>query len=181
MLRRACLAVLCALSLGACPDGQPEDPLDPALLAELAEAGGSGRGEALTGRYFIAPEQRACDCPVRMGVDLCGPATVQLVGLLGPAQVHQVDGWLTFEPEAAALPWGLSGAVERDRSFTLAGISGLAIGVFTVGLHARFEGEFAADRSLRGELVHRLVGDLADGSVDCRTTYEVVGVHDPGS
>lgn len=180
MLRRASLAVLCALFLGACPNEQPADPLDPALLALLAEAGGDGRGEALSGRYLTVPEVRACDCPRRMGVDLCGPAAVQLIGLLGPVQVLQVDGWLTFEPETAALPWALSGAVERDRSFTLAGVSGLAIGVFTVGLHARFDGEFAADHSLRGELVHRLVGDLADGPVDCRTTYDVVGVREPG-
>lgn len=175
VLRRAAFAVLCALSLGACPDEQPTDPLDPDVLAALAEAGGDARGEALTGRYFTRAEVRACDCPRRMGVDLCGPAAAQLIGLDGPAAVTQVDGWLTFEPEAASLPWALSGAAWRDRSFTLAAISGLAIGLFSVGLHARFEGEFAADRSLQGELAHRLVGELPDGAVDCRTTYAITG------
>lgn len=168
------LAVLCALSFGACANEQA-DPLDPDVLDALAEAGGDGRGEELTGRYFTLAEVLECDCPQRMGVDLCGAGALQLIGLGGPAQVVQVDGWMTFEPEAAALPWAMSGAVDRDRGFALAGISGLAIGLFTVGIYARFDGEFAADGALQGELAHRLLGELPDGPVDCRSLYAVVG------
>ncbi|WAS97335.1 hypothetical protein [Nannocystis punicea] len=179
MRRRGLLAVFCALSLGACPDDQAQDPLDPALLIELSEAGGDGRGEALGGRYVTAADVLECDCPPRMGVDLCGPVgAAQLIGINGPARLVQVDGWLTYEPEVAALPWALSGAVNRDRSFALGGISGLAVGLFTVGLYARFDGEFTVD-GLHGELAHRLLGELPDGPVDCRTTYAVTGVLAP--
>lgn len=168
-------AVLCALFPGACPDDQPQDPLDPDLLVALAEAGGHGRGEALSGRYFTVGEVLECDCPPSMGVDLCGGGAAQLIGLDGPAEVVQVDGWLTFTPQAAVLPWALSGAVERDRSFALAGLSALAIGLFTIDLHVRFDGEFDPDRRLHGELAHRLLGELPDGPVDCRATYAIDG------
>jgi hypothetical protein len=174
-------AVLCALFLGACPNDQPGDPLDPDLLVELAEAGGDGRGEALTGRYLTAATVLDCDCPQRMGVDLCGGGTAQLIGLDGPAAVVQTGGWLTFTPEAALLPWALSGAVERDRSFVIAGVSALAVGLFTIRLHARVDGEFDAQRRLDGELAHRLLGELPDGPVDCRATYALHGEPVPGA
>ncbi|PCC67766.1 hypothetical protein SAMN02745121_02402 [Nannocystis exedens] len=176
MRRRGLLAVLCALSVGACPEDQAQDPLDPDLLIALSEAGGDGRGEALTGRYITVSEVLECDCPPRMGVDLCGPAgSAQLIGIDGPTRIEHVDGWLTFEPEVTSLPWALSGAVDRDRSFVLGGISGLAIGLFTVGMYARFDGEFTDAGGLRGELAHRLLGELPDGRIDCRTTYAVRG------
>lgn len=174
-------AVLCVLSLGACPNDQPRDPLDPDLLVELAEAGGDGRGEALTGRYLTGAQVVDCDCPQRMGVDLCGSGTAQLLGLDGPAEVVQTGGWLTFSPEAALLPWALSGAVERDRSFVLAGVSALAVGLFTIRLHARVDGEFDDQRRLDGELAHRLLGELPDGPVDCRATYVLHGEPVPGA
>jgi hypothetical protein len=176
--RRGLLAVLCALSLGACPEEQA-DPLDPDLLIALSEAGGDGRGEALAGRYVTAAEVLACDCPPRMGVDLCAGGSAQLIGINGPARVEHVDGWLTFEPEVTSLPWSLSGAVGRDRSFVLGGISGLAIGLFTVGMYARFDGEFTEAGGLQGELAHRLLGELPDGPIDCRTTYAVIGARVP--
>ncbi|MDC0715741.1 hypothetical protein [Nannocystis bainbridge] len=179
MRRCGIQAVLCALSLGACPEDQAQDPLDPELLIALSEAGGDGRGEAHSGRYVTTGEVLECDCPTRMGVDLCGGGSAQLIGIDGPAKVVQIDGWLTFQPEVAALPWALSGAIDRDRGFALGGISGLAIGLFTVGLYARFDGEFTAEGGLRGELAHRLLGELPDGRIDCRTTYAVTGARTP--
>lgn len=167
------------MSLAACANEQPEDPLDPALLVQLAEAGGDGDGEALTGRYLLASEVLECDCPQQLGVDLCGSGASALFGLDGPGVLVQVDGWLTFEPEAAAVPWALSGAIGRDGDFALAALSGLAVGLFSVRLYARLDGAFADDRSFSGELAHRILGELPDGPVDCRTALILTGTPAP--
>jgi hypothetical protein len=173
------LPVLCALFLGACTDDPPLDPLDPSELERLAEDGGDGRGEALTGFYLTAHEVLACDCPQRMGVDLCGPQAATLIGLNGPSGVVQIDGYMTFEPEWSSLSWALSGAIDRDGGFVLAGISGVALGLTALGVYSRFDGAFAGDRTFAGELAYRLRGDLPDGRVDCRITFAVDGAPAP--
>ncbi|HEY8375333.1 MAG TPA: hypothetical protein VIK91_02540 [Nannocystis sp.] len=169
-------AVLCALSLGACTPDQAPDPFDPAELARIAEDGGNARGEALTGQYLTLPDVLACDCPARMGVDLCAPQAAGLVGLQGPSAIVQVDGYLTMQPEWVSLPWALSGAIDRDGGFLLAGLSRVELGVNALAVRARFEGSFAADRTFEGELGLRLLGDIPGGAVDCRITYAIDGI-----
>lgn len=179
MRRVGPLSVLCVLSLDACADEQPRDPLDPAALERLAEDGGDGRGEALTGIYLTATEVLACDCPQRMAVDLCGPQAAALLGLDGPSAIVQVDGYMTFQPEFGSLPWALSGAIDRDGEFVLAGLSGIALGPSSLGMYARLDGAFADDRTFVGELSHRLAGELPDGPIDCRATLAVDGAPAP--
>lgn len=179
----ACLSFACLsfalLSLGACPQDQPADPLDPHALAELAKDGGDAEGDALSGRYAVAGAPAACDCPERMGVDLCAPEFAALTGLTGLVEVTQVDGFMTWIPVAGGATLGMSGALDRDGAFVLAGLYDLGSLLSTGDIYARLEGAFAGDRSITGAVDYRLLGELADGPVDCRVRFTITGAPAP--
>lgn len=177
----AAIRPLTLLALAACPQDQPLDPLDPAVLADIAEAGGDAEGGALSGRYAVVAAPATCDCPARAGIDPCGPEFAVLLGLTGAVDVTQVDGYLTWMPVAGDIALGMSGAVDHDGAFALAALYDLGSLLSTGDLHARMDGAFAADRSLAGDVDLRLRGELPDGPLDCRLGFTVTGAPAPAS
>jgi hypothetical protein len=166
---RARLALL-GLSLGACPEDQPDDPLDPAAIAAVAEAEGDAEGEAFSGPYLAASVQRGCEC--RQGAELQPCAAV--FGLAGLLVVTHVDGYLTLVPTSGPITFGMSGAIDADGTFALAAISGIDA-LFSVGsVYARLDGRFAGD-GFTGDLAYRLLGKLGDKALDCRAQFSVTG------
>lgn len=170
---RARLALI-ALTLGACPEDQPTDPLDPATIAAVAEAEGDARGTAFGGPYILASTQRACDCPRGAELDPC----TALPGLDGLADVTHVDGYLTLVPVSGLVTFGMSGAVDRDGGFALAAISGIDSLISSGSIYARLDGEFAG-KSFTAELTYRLLGTIGDDALDCRAIFAVEGLFNP--
>lgn len=171
----AALACLALLVLGACPEDQPPDDLDPEVVADVARAGGDAEGDAWSGEYDLQSEPGACDCPTRMGFDLC--ALFDVFGATG--RVTHAEGYLTLVSLSSA-SFGLSGAVDRDGSFELAAIYGLDSLLSSGSVYARMPGAFADERSFTGELRYRLLGELPGGPVDCRAAFSVAGQRLPG-
>lgn len=161
---------LLALSLGACPADQPTDPLDPAVIAELAEAEGDAEGSGFDGQYVVTSAQRSCEC--RRGADANPCAT--FTGLDGLLDVTHVGGYMTALPIGGSFYFGLSGGVDRDGSFALAAISGVESLVSSGSIYLRLDGSVEG-LEFEGELVYRLVGTLVDTALDCRATYAVTG------
>jgi hypothetical protein len=167
----ALLGVLaCTLTL-ACADEPQLDPLDPELIRELSLARGTASGSTHAGLWQLEFELDHCDCPsVELGgqtQDLC--ELVQLIP--GESQVSHVDGLL-------AIPIGpisSSGAIERDGSFVVASLHDASTLLGPLESLARLDGQFDADSThADGSVAQRLLGELADESIDCRWTGSFV-------
>lgn len=170
---RVRLALL-VLSLGACPQEHPDDPLDPATIAAAAEAEGDAEGDAFGGPYVVWSTQLECDCPQSAELDPCAA----LRGIDGLTDVTHVDGYLTLVPLGGLVTFGMSGAVDADGSFALAAISGIDSLVSSGSIFARLDGRFGEGRSLDAVLTYRLLGTLGEQQLDCRAAFDVQGEHD---
>lgn len=161
---------LLALVLGACPDEQPTDPLDPATIAALAEAEGDAEGSSFDGQYVMSSTQRECEC--RQGDDMNRCSAVS--GLDGLVEVTHLGGYLTLVPLGGGFTFGMSGGVDGDGTFVLAAIAGIDSLFSTGSIYLRLDGAFDGTR-LEGELVYRLLGSVGDDPLDCRATFSVTG------
>jgi hypothetical protein len=162
--------LLLALSLGACPAEQPTDPLDPAVIAELAEAEGDAEGSGFDGQYIVSSAQRSCECERGADINPCATFT----GLDGPVDVTHIGGYLTVVPIGGTFYFGLSGGVDRDGSFVLAAISDLGSLVSASSIYMRLDGSIEGVE-FAGDLTYRLFGTLGDTALDCRATFAVTG------
>jgi hypothetical protein len=164
-----------ALSAGCFADEGSDDPLARDRIRALARAQGSASGDARSGPITLVLTTEACDCPTlevdAQPVDLCAlvhsqfdsatPILAEGSGVLG----------LTLDPIL------LTGAIDADGRFVIAGIQDLSnLGVSLEALR-RMDGQFEpGDARAEGWAGQRLVGELLSGeAIDCRWTGEFVG------
>ena len=169
----ALLATLLGAAL-ACQAEQPGDPLDPELLQALGMERGSASGSARSGGWSFSFERRACDCPTveveQASVELCELASFRPLD----ASVVELDGLLIVEFPAAMLS-ALTGPIEADGSFSVAGRHDASSVTGPLELLARFDGSFDdEDASASGEAAQCLLGEFAGAAVDCRWTGDFV-------
>ena len=164
---RVAITVAIATSQMACSGDEPEeDPLDPALLAEIAQQGGSASGNDYAGSWSFGFSQRDCDCPsfefAGEPLDLCG-----LVGGTLAVDASQSDGYfaVTFPDQNV-----LTGPIDADGHFILVGNRDLATAAGPLQQISRIDGDFADASTGMGDAAQRLVGSLADQQIDCRWT-----------
>ena len=162
---RLIAAVILAVGAG-CGDGsEPIDPLDPELIHELAVAQGSASGDAHTGSYELALMLDSCDCPSveyqGQSIDLCMISGLETIA----AELGEGSGALAISTE-----FGLfTGAIEANGSFVVAGINDLSTLVGPLESVHRMDGKFStAGDSAEGWAGQRLIGELANQSIDCR-------------
>lgn len=164
--------VACLTIAAACrADDGTDDPLDRELLAKLAVAQGSASGDARSGTYSLSFETEACDCPSvevdGQAVDLCALASF---GELS-ATVVEGSGVLGISTDIPLL----SGAIEADGSFVIAGTQDISALASPLEALRRMDGHFSgANDRAEGWAGQRLAGELATEPLDCRWTGSFV-------
>lgn len=167
-----CFALACPTL--ACQAAEPSDPLDPDLLQELGMEQGSASGSARSGGWSFVFTPSSCDCPAveveESTLELC-----ELAGLRPlDATVTELDGLLIVEFPAAMLS-ALTGPIDADGSFSVAGRHDASSVTGPLELLGRIDGNFDSDDSnATGEGSQRLLGEFAGVSVDCRWTGDFV-------
>lgn len=177
--RRCAVLLVSALLLAgaptACTTTEPQDPLDPSVILDAAEAEGDARGNDRSGRYDITVDTTAaCDCPMVAGMDLCNNELTKLAFAGGFVTLTQSDGYLVLSEDSALL--SLTGALDADGDFDLAGIYGFA-GVFgDISVYVHLIGDFSGEDRFSATLHSRAQGDYNSEAIDCRTEVPLYGV-----
>lgn len=159
-------------SLACAAADDDDDPLARDRLQALALAQGSASGDARSGPLTLAFTREGCDCPALTvdgeTVDLCGLAN------LGDVTVDVVEGSGVLGLDVAGAL--LTGAIEADGSFVLAGIEDLSTLGGSLEALRRMDGQFDAALEAEGWAGQRLVGEWVTGDgIDCRWTGRFVG------
>lgn len=173
MMRWPAPVWILAFGAGCSPGSEPLDPLDRELIAELATAQGSASGDARSGAFTIAFTTDSCDCPSvefdAQTIDLC---TLVSLGEL-PAELVEGSGFLGISNEGLALL--LTGAIESDGSFIVAGTQDISTLASPLEALRRMDGQFSPSNDLaEGWAGQRLLGELATQAIDCRWTGSFV-------
>lgn len=166
-MRSPALAAAALALLTACSseDG-PGDPLDPELLEDIAGEQGSASGSEYSGDWRFDFTRSDCDCPnLENGaetIDLC-----ELGELTGPVDLPlaQGGGYLIVDLEGAAM---LSGPIDDDDSFTVAGSHDLGNLLGELAIHTRLDGAFSSSTRAEGSAGQRLIGTALGDDIDCR-------------
>ncbi|NVB40768.1 hypothetical protein G6O69_23210 [Pseudenhygromyxa sp. WMMC2535] len=172
-MRGALPALAALLVLAACPGETASDPLDPELVSELSGTQGSAEGSGYAGSWRMSATQHECDCPsVEFDgdpIDLCILADLGAFSNL-ELEIGQVDGYL-----GATLPSDivLTGPVEANGAFTLAGVRNLSTAAGTLQAIIRIDGSFPDLDNAEGDAAQRFVGEFATEAVDCRWQGEL--------
>lgn len=158
-------AAILAVGVGCGEGSEPIDPLDPELVRELALAQGSASGDAHAGSYQLQLEVDHCDCPSvsyeGQTIDLC---TISSADAL-TTELSQGSGVLAISTAIGLF----TGAIETNDSFVVAGITDLSTLAGPLESLRRMDGQFSGDGdSAEGWAGQRLLGELADQSIDCR-------------
>lgn len=176
---RSTLLPVLVLAVGAACSSDPEltDPLERDLIAELATAQGSASGSARSGAFTLAFTIDACDCPTvdieGQTIDLCGLASFAEL----PVEVVEGSGILGVSNDDEALL--LTGAIEADGSFIIAGTQDVSTLASPLEVLRRVDGQFdAANDRAEGWAGQRLLGELASQPIDCRWTGSFVATRD---
>ena len=168
------LALLAACLLLACQTSEPDDPLDPDVIQEAAEAEGDARGTDFSGRFDLSLDTTgACNCPEIAGMDLCHNELTTLTTAGGSATLTQSDGYLVLSADEGLL--SLTGAIDDDDSFDLAGIYGFGAVVGEVSLYIHLLGGFSSQDRFSATLHSRTRGTFNGEAVDCRTEIPLYG------
>lgn len=164
-------AALCSALAGpalGCQAAEPSDPLDPDRLQELGMEQGSASGSARSGGWTFVFTPSSCDCPTveveQASVELCELASLRPID----ADLIELDGLLIVELPAAMLS-ALTGPIDADGGFSVAGRHDASSVTGPLELLGRIDGRFEADDArAAGDAAQRLLGELAGVSVDCR-------------
>lgn len=166
---------LLAPLLLACRVTEPADPLDPEVIKEAAEAEGDAKGADYSGRFDIRLDATgACDCPAVAGMDLCNNELTTLASAGGSVTITQSDGYLVLAEDAELL--NLTGAVDADGSFDLAGIYGFGGVVGEISVYVHLLGGFSSEDRFSATLHSRAEGTYDGDAIDCRTEVPLYGV-----
>lgn len=158
----------------ACSTSEPADPLDPEVIKEASEAEGNAKGVDYTGRYEIRVDATAaCDCPAIAGMDLCDNELTTLASTGGSVTITQNDGFLLLAEDAQLL--NLTGAVNSDGSFDLAGIYAFGGVVGELSVYIHLIGSFSDPTRFSATLHSRADGEYNGDPVDCRTEVPLYG------
>lgn len=167
------MAVLTLLS--ACQTTEPADPLDPDVVKAAAEAQGDAKGAEYSGRYKITVDSTAaCDCPAIAGMDLCNNELTTLASAGGSVTIIQSNGSLVLSEDAELL--SLTGSVNADGSFNLAGIYGFGGVVGKISVLVHLIGGFSSDDKFSATLHSRAEGEYQGDPIDCRTEVPLYGI-----
>ena len=158
----AVTAALLTLSAGCGSD--PVDPLDPELVRELSLEQGTASGDAHAGNFTLHLAVDRCDCPSfeyqGQSVDLC------LISEVGNTYANLAEGSGVLVMSSAI---GLvTGAIETDSSFVVAGIEDLSTLAGPLESLKRMDGQFSDDDSAEGWVGQRVIGEVPGQSIDCR-------------
>lgn len=164
-----CFATL-AVGVACTPTSSADqDPLDPALIHELALAQGSAQGDARSGPWTFEFNEQSCDCPSfeidGEQLDLCKLASFATL------EVELLEGSGLLGISAPQVPeFGLlTGAIEADGSFVVAGTQDLSNLAGSLEALRRMDGRFSADDALaEGWVGQRLIGEVPGQAIDCR-------------
>jgi hypothetical protein len=159
---------LAILAVGAaCESGSgPIDPLDRELIQELAIAQGAAGGNARSGFYSIQLEPDECDCP---SIELDDQTIDPCVAANFNAELSEANGVLALS--AVSVLGLMTGAIEADGSFVIAGIHDLSTAAGTLEALRRMDGQFATDDdAAEGWVGQRLIGEIPGQTIDCRWT-----------
>lgn len=168
-------ALLAGYLLLACQNTEPNDPLDPDVIKEAAEAEGDARGTDYSGRFSITLDDTgACDCPEIAGMDLCHNELTTVATTGGSVTLTQNDGYLVLSEDAGIL--SLTGAIDADDSFDLAGIYSFGAVVGDANLYVHLLGAFSSHDRFSATLHSRTQGTYNGEAVDCRTEIPLYGV-----
>jgi hypothetical protein len=167
----------CGLLLVACAGAGDPDPLDPAVIADISQSQGSASGSAWSGIYVATTTNTTCDCPP---VELLDGTELDLCALLAAGdeielEVTQADGFLSVRADLVQL----TGPIDADDGFVVAGTFDFAEPTFEIEVHARLDGEFElvdGAAQMIGLLRHRPLGTVLDEPLDCRVEQDVVGI-----
>jgi len=168
----ACLLMSIAAALG-CGSSEPSDELDPGVVDELASNQGSASGSGWTGSYTTSFTSTSCDCPTLevqgQSLDLCSlveqaPTSIEL---------SQAEGFLVVVLATDMSPSDamLTGAIEADASFVVAGHRNASTLLGSVELLARIDGTLESiegQAKLQGSAGQRLIAEFANEPIDCR-------------
>jgi hypothetical protein len=161
-------------ALGCASQDQPRDELDPQVIDELSTEQGSATGTAWSGTYASTFTTDSCDCPTielqGSAIDLC------MLVALAPTQfdLTQGDGFL-YGNVAGAM---LTGAIEADGSFVIAGRQNLSTFIGQVERLGRMDGSLEivdGQARLSASAGQRLIGEYGGDSIDCRWLGQVSG------
>lgn len=162
-------------SLLACQTTEPADPLDPDVIKEAAEAEGDGKGTDYSGTYDISVDATAaCNCPTIAGMDLCHNQLTTLASVGGSVTITQNDGFLVLSEDAQLL--NLTGGVDSDGGFDLAGIYAFGGVVGELSVYVHLLGAFSSDDRFSATLHSRAEGEYNGEPIDCRTEVPLYGV-----
>jgi hypothetical protein len=179
------------LAAGACKN-DPFDPLDPDNIGDLGNDMGDAKGEGYSGKFALELTPLDCDCPplfpedfenLGAGLGLEPGDTIdpcsQIAIFYGSdaeavtqAELVQADGLLAFTDW---LP-PLSGPVDADGSFSVGGYEDFSETFVDAAMVVRIDGEFGNIDGFFGVLQQRVIANLLDRSVDCRSTHQIDGV-----
>ena len=166
------LALAMALSSSLNCQQPPEDPLELGLLAELALERGSGSGRAHAGTWILDLEAHECDCPPievdEISADIC--ALSRSAGL--SAEIQEGGGALALLLGVNGELGLVSGAIESDASFDLAGRHDAMTILGPLVIHRRLIGSFGSTDQAEGWVGHRFIAEIAGERIDCRSTGE---------
>lgn len=158
------LALLGSLACAAEP---PRDELDLGVIRELANEQGSATGSEWSGTYASSITTESCDCPsvevAGTTIDLCS----MIIATPFELELTQADGFLLV-PLGGSM---LTGAIEADDSFVIAGEHDLSTLLGPIQLLGRMDGTLRLDGDearLSGTVGQRLIGEVAGDSIDCR-------------
>lgn len=170
------LATTAALTLLlACQTTEPPDPLDPEVIKEAAEAQGDAKGTDHSGRYDITVDSTAaCDCPAIAGMDLCNNELTTLASAGGSVSIVQSNGSLVLSEDAELL--SLTGSIDADGSFDLAGIYGFGGVVGEISVLVHLIGGFSSEDKFSATLHSRAEGKYQGDPIDCRTEVPLYGI-----
>ena len=173
MSRRLGFALALVLGCGG-SEPQPDDPLDRERVLDVAARIGSATGEGFSGRWRFTFSAASCDCPT-LEVDGEPLELCELAALSSELELElvQSDGLLGFSLGPMGELGALTGAVEDDGSFDLAGTHDASTALGSVELLRRATGSSTGGDTSEAEATagwagQRLVGELGDTNLDCR-------------
>lgn len=160
----------------ACGESEA-DPLDPDEVKQAAQAEGDAQGVDRSGVYYVELGMASgCDCPPVMMVDLCTNDLTTLASTGGFVTLTQSDGYLVISEQAGLL--NLSGALQADGAFDLAGVYGFGSVLGELGVYVRLTGRFTDDEHFTANVSSRALGDFDDEAIDCRNDVDLLGARE---
>jgi hypothetical protein len=163
---------LVLLTTLACAEDPPADELDLEGIRELSSEQGSATGNEWTGTYASSITTESCDCPsvalAGTTIDLCS----MIIATPFELELTQADGFLLV-PLGDAM---LTGAIEADDSFVIAGEHDLSTLLGPIQLLGRMDGTLrweGDEAKLSASVGQRLIGEVAGDTIDCRALGQV--------